>query len=83
MGRKEKLLNKANNSPQGLRFSEFETLLNLCGWTFDHQTGSHRIWYSQKRIRLSIQPTKNNQAKTYQVKQFLTIQEQENDSNNP
>lgn len=81
MGRKEKLLEKAKNVPQGLRFSEFETLLNLCGWIFDHQTGSHRIWYSLKRVRLSIQPTKNNEAKAYQVKQFLTIQENENDCN--
>ena len=82
MGRKEKLLDKARNSPQRLRFSEFETLLNLCGWAFDHQTGSHRIWYSSTKVRLSIQPTKNNEAKAYQVKQFLKIQEEENEFNN-
>lgn len=82
MGKKEKLLEKAKNSPQGLRFSEFESLLNLCGWTFDHQTGSHHIWYSSKRVRLSIQPTKNGEAKADQVKQFLKIQEEENESNN-
>ncbi|MFM7875021.1 MAG: type II toxin-antitoxin system HicA family toxin [Microcystis sp. Msp_OC_L_20101000_S702] len=82
MGKKEKLLEKAKNSPQGLRFSEFESLLNLCGWTFDHQTGSQHIWYSSKRVRLSIQPTKNGEAKAYQVKQFLKIQEEENEPNN-
>lgn len=82
MGKQEKLLEKARKSPQGLRFSEFETLLVLCGWTFDHQTGSHRIWYSSERVRLSIQPTKNNEAKAYQVKQFLKIQEKENESKN-
>ena len=74
MGKKEKLLEKAKNNPQGLRFSEFENLLNLCGWVFDHQTGSHRIWYSPQKDRLSIQPTKNNQAKAYQIKQFLNLQ---------
>ncbi|WP_353737584.1 MULTISPECIES: type II toxin-antitoxin system HicA family toxin [unclassified Microcystis] len=51
-------------------------------WTFDHQTGSHHIWYSSKRVRISIQPTKNGEAKAYQVKQFLKIQEEENESNN-
>ena len=74
MEKKEKLLEKAKNNPQGLRFSEFENLLNLCGWVFDHQTGSHRIWYSLRKDRLSIQPTKNNQAKAYQIKQFLNLQ---------
>jgi HicA toxin of bacterial toxin-antitoxin, len=73
MSRKEKLLEKAKNNPQGLRFDEFETLLSLYDWVFDHQTGSHRIWYSKTKARLSIQPTKNGQAKTYQVKQFLAL----------
>ena len=78
VGKKEKLLEKANRNPKGLRFSEFENLLSMCGWVFDHQTGSHRIWYSPDRVRLSIQPTKNNEAKSYQVKQFLATQEKEN-----
>lgn len=49
MGKKENLLEKAKNNPQDLRFSEFENLLNLCGWVFDHQTRSHRIWYSLQK----------------------------------
>jgi predicted RNA binding protein YcfA (HicA-like mRNA interferase family) len=76
VGKKEKLLEKAKRNPKGLRFSEFETLLRLCGWVFDHQTGSHRIWYSPDRMRLSIQPTKNGEAKAYQVKQFLALEEE-------
>lgn len=75
MDKKDKLLKKAKNNPQGLRFSEFETLLGLCDWIFDHQTGSHRIWYSPTKVRLSIQPTKNGEAKTYQVRQFLSLQD--------
>lgn len=75
MSKKEKLLNKAKQNPKGLRFSEFESLLEICGWICDHQTGSHRIWYSPEKARLSIQPTKNNEAKEYQVKQFLALQE--------
>jgi hypothetical protein len=72
--KKEKLLKKAGNNSQGLRFSEFETLLSLCDWVFDHQTGSHYIWYPTAEVRLYIQPTKNGEAKAYQVRQFLSLQ---------
>lgn len=73
MDKKQKLLNQAKNNPQGLSFREFEKLLELSGWLLDHQTGSHRIWYSSDKHRLSVQPTKNGQAKAYQVKQFLNL----------
>ena len=71
MKRKARLLAKARNSPNSLRFREFETLLSQCGWVFDHQTGSHRIWYSPQGYRLPIQ-SKRAQAKLYQVKEFLS-----------
>ena len=76
MRRKDRLLSKARNSPNNLHFREFETLLSQCGWTFDHQTGSHRIWYSPRRYRLPIQ-SKRGQAKGYQVKEFLVQYDQE------
>jgi len=72
MGKKEKLLLKARNNPGGLRFDQFETLMDQCDWTFDHQSGSHRIWYSPKGTRLPVQP-KGAYAKEYQAKQFLFI----------
>ena len=71
MSKHDKLLRHAKNNPQGLSFSEFKTLLIRCGWVEDHQTGSHVIFYSRTRFRLSIQ-NKNGMAKGYQVKQFLT-----------
>ncbi len=71
MKRKDRLLAKARNAPNSLNFREFEILLSQCGWIFDHQTGSHRIWYSPRRYRLPIQP-KGTQAKQYQVKEFLS-----------
>lgn len=76
MSKKEKLLEKARNNPNGLNFNEFETLLQMCGWTFDRQTGSHRVWYSPGGERLPIQP-KGSNAKGYQVRQFLRILDQE------
>jgi predicted RNA binding protein YcfA (HicA-like mRNA interferase family) len=77
MGRKEKLLEQARRNPQGLRLAEFEALLDKCGWTFDHQTGSHRIWYSPKGARISIQPMRDGKAKRYQVDQFLAVLNEE------
>ena len=70
MRRKDRLLAKARNNPNSLHFREFETLLSRCGWTFDHQTGSHRIWYSPRGYRLPIQ-SKKAQAKGYQVREFI------------
>ena len=77
MSRLEKILEKARNNPGGLRFGELKTLMGLCGWTFDHQKGSHEIWYSPGEERLPIQ-SKNGKAKEYQVKQFLAVYDGEN-----
>ena len=76
MRRTDRLLSRARNSPNSLHFREFETLLSQCGWTFDHQTGSHRIWYSPFGYRLPIQ-SKKGQVKGYQVKEFLRQYDQE------
>lgn len=74
MHKKEKLLLKAKNNPRGLRFEEFCKLLCSYGWIKDHQTGSHQIWYSPNKQRISIQ-NKNGKAKEYQVKQFFILNE--------
>lgn len=78
MSKKDKLLSKARNNSHGLHFEEFESLMNLCSWIFDHQSASHRIWYSPKGQRISVQP-KGAMAKGYQVKQFLNIYDEEQD----
>jgi hypothetical protein len=77
MTKTEKLLAKARNNPGGLSFDEFKTLLSRCGWLFDHQSGSHEIWFSPGRKRLPIQPASNGKAKAYQIRQFLEIQDEE------
>ncbi|MFM9970970.1 MAG: type II toxin-antitoxin system HicA family toxin [Burkholderiales bacterium] len=48
-----------------------ETLLRQNDWTFDHQTGSHRIWRSSSGVVISLQKARNGKAKGYQVEQFL------------
>jgi len=70
-----KLLDKTRRTPGGLPFDE--TLLARSEWAFDHQTGSHEIWYSSGRRRLSIQPADNGKAKAYQVRQFMKLLEEE------
>ncbi len=72
MTKAEKLLLKAQDHPSGLSFSEFETLLSHAGWVSDHQKGSHRIYYSPKRFRITVQMRHDGKAKGYQVKQFLS-----------
>jgi len=67
---------KSKNNPDGLSFTDFQTMMLHCGWVKDHQSGSHQIWYSPKLYRISIQ-NRNGQAKGYQVKQFLLRLEEE------
>ena len=76
MTKREKLLARAINNPKDLSFGEFQTLLRQAGWIFDHQKGSHQIWYSPKRHRLPIQEGRSGKAKGYQVEQFLVQYEE-------
>jgi predicted RNA binding protein YcfA (HicA-like mRNA interferase family) len=77
MTSRDKLFEKACQYPQGLSYAEFQTLLEQCGWKKRRQAGSHELWYSPQGFRLPIQRGENNQAKGYQVKQFLKRWEQE------
>ena len=78
MTQREKLLHKAINNPRGLSFEDFQSLLRAARWIFDHQRGSHQIWYSPTGHRLSIQTGRDGKAKTYQVEQFIKQWEIEN-----
>jgi predicted RNA binding protein YcfA (HicA-like mRNA interferase family) len=79
MTKREKLLARAMSNPKDLSFGEFQTLLGQAGWTFDHQKGSHQIWYSPTRYRLSTQEGRSGKAKGYQIEQFLRQYEVENE----
>jgi predicted RNA binding protein YcfA (HicA-like mRNA interferase family) len=65
-----RLLEEARNNPGGMSFKNFEHLMNLKGWKYRRQKGSHRLWYSPAGFRLPVQP-RGNKAKAYQVRQFL------------
>ena len=70
MDRAAKLLEEARSNPVGMRFKDFEHLMDLSGWRFQGQKGSHRLWLSPGGCRLPVQP-RGNKAKAYQVRQFL------------
>ena len=66
-----KLLLKALNSPQNLRFAELCTLAAAFGYALDRINGSHHIFVHPMATRpLNLQEVAGK-AKPYQVKQFL------------
>lgn len=76
MNRTAKLLEEARNNPGGMSFKDFEHLMDLKGWRFKRQKGSHRLWASPAAYLLPVQP-RGNKAKDYQVRLFLKQLEKE------
>ncbi len=76
MGKCEKLLAKAQQSPRNLRFEELCRLAECHGWEFKRQNGSHKIYAnpslsSDEGRRMNFQPDNNGMAKDYQIVQLL------------
>jgi hypothetical protein len=70
-----KFINKflSGNSDQNIAFDELVNLLESL--SFEKRiTGSHHIFYKEGIEEIiNIQPTKNNKAKAYQVKQVRNL----------
>ena len=67
----KKLLLKALDSPQNLRFAEICTLARAFGYILDRINGSHHIFTHPRALRpLNLQEV-GGKAKAYQVRQFL------------
>ncbi len=75
MGKCDKLLEKAKNSPNNFSFTEICQLAQCCGFIFQRQSASHTIYENpdleieQNRL-LNFQNFKGK-AKPYQVRQLL------------
>ncbi len=71
-----KLLKKIIAGSRNIRFDDFAQLIIAFGFTLERITGSHHI-YSHPGVpqAISAQPDQNNQAKAYQIKQFLRVVE--------
>ena len=73
MSKIEKLLAKAKNNPDNIRFQEICNLAEYIGFKLKGGKGSHKV-YSRKGITeiLTLQDV-NGMAKPYQVRQLLDI----------
>ena len=69
--KKRKLLAKALNAPQNLRFADLCSLAEAFGYRLDRVNGSHHIYVHPQADRpLNVQNA-GGKAKPYQVRQFL------------
>jgi predicted RNA binding protein YcfA (HicA-like mRNA interferase family) len=73
-----KLLEKALNSPQSLRFSEILKLTQAFGFQLDRISGSHHILRRAGIPELVNVQNVGGMAKPYQVRQLLKLVERHN-----
>lgn len=72
---KRKLLQKAIDGPNNLRFSEMQTLVEAFGFRLSRISGSHHIYVHSGISELVNLQDVGGKAKPYQVKQFLELVE--------
>jgi predicted RNA binding protein YcfA (HicA-like mRNA interferase family) len=69
---KRKLLERARNNPQDVRFTDFVALAEALGYRLDRTQGSHRVYvHPALPLHLNVQPRKDGKAKDYQVRRLL------------
>lgn len=74
MTKKSKILKKILSGSKNVRFAEFVALIEAFGFTLERITGSHHIFsHPDVPQTISAQPDQNNQAKPYQMKQFVKL----------
>ncbi len=76
MTRKAKLYALTRNSQKNVRFKDFCALMTAFGFVLVRVRGSHHLYqHDQVEDVMNVQPTKNDLAKAYQVRQFLKLVE--------
>jgi predicted RNA binding protein YcfA (HicA-like mRNA interferase family) len=77
MVKKRRLLRKVLSGSRNVRFDEFTSLLEAFGFVLKRISGSHHI-YKHPAVPdlLSLQPDSKDQAKPYQMRQFLKLVEE-------
>jgi len=79
MVRHQKLYLRLLNNQKNVNFKDLVTILEAFGFTLNRITGSHHIYdHPDVPQSISVQPDKNNQAKPYQLRQFLRLVEKYN-----
>lgn len=77
MANPRRTLEKILSGSKNIRFYEFVALLGAFGFELKRSRGSHFI-YKHPGVPelLSVQPSRDGQAKPYQIKQFLRMVEE-------
>jgi predicted RNA binding protein YcfA (HicA-like mRNA interferase family) len=76
MSKREKLLSRIKNSQKNIRFDAFCTLMTWFGFALIRVRGSHHLYQHPDLDEvMNVQPTKDNLAKAYQVREFLGVVE--------
>lgn len=79
MVRKQKMYQRLLNNQKNVRFNDFVAILIAFGFSLNRITGSHHIYdHADIPQSVSLQPDQNNQAKAYQIRQFLRLVEKYN-----
>jgi predicted RNA binding protein YcfA (HicA-like mRNA interferase family) len=80
MVKKQKLYQRLLNNQKNVKFNQLITVVEAFGFVLDRIHGSHHTFRHTKipDAFLQLQPDKNNEAKPYQIKQFLSLIEEYN-----
>lgn len=74
MGKREKIYEKAKNSPANVGFRELCYLAEKVNFELRDQKGSHKTYkHPQYKDMMNFQPDKNGKAKPYQVHQLINF----------
>jgi len=79
MSKKDKLYARIRNNQKNIRFHDFCVLMVYFGFSLIRIQGSHHLYQHPKVDDvMNVQPTQDNLAKAYQVRQFLNLIESHN-----
>jgi predicted RNA binding protein YcfA (HicA-like mRNA interferase family) len=78
MSKKQKILKQILSGSKNISFNDIVTVVESFGFTLSRVNGSHHIFVHPKIPELVNLQNAKGKAKTYQIRQFLTIVEQYN-----
>ena len=71
--KREKLLKRALQNPENIRFGDLVTLVEAYGFRLSRVSGSHHIFvHPDQKELLNLQDCQGK-AKSYQIRQFLRL----------
>jgi hypothetical protein len=77
MSKKTKLFAKVKNNQKNVRFEDFCTLMTYFSFILVRVRGGHHLYQNiDIDALMNVQPTSDNLAKAYQVRQFLKLIEE-------